>query len=248
MKVYLSARYARREELQRYRDHLVAEGFVVTSRWLDGETEDMTENAIKDRDDVLDADVLVAFSDDPVEFSPHPYAARGGRHVEFGIAIGAGMPIVVVGPKENVFHHLGWIGGIKHIGGWASALTELIRLQAFDGPMDRLANVVRSRSSGAASTGSRFSYAVTGLMAEVGELAHLDHAAQRRGAPPVDSLDVLDESGDVLYHLVHGLDAHGWRLRDAVRWISHKLQRRKDLGKDKPGERQDLVHMFGGDR
>lgn len=36
MKIYLAARYGRREELAGYRKELEAEGHIVTSRWLRG--------------------------------------------------------------------------------------------------------------------------------------------------------------------------------------------------------------------
>lgn len=35
-KVYLAARYSRREELCRYREELTALGYVVQARWLNG--------------------------------------------------------------------------------------------------------------------------------------------------------------------------------------------------------------------
>jgi hypothetical protein len=105
MKVYLSSRYARMDELKSYRDQLLAAGHECTSRWLDGGTfENNAANAQIDVADVLAADVLVNFTDEAVEHSPHPYAARGGRHVEFGLALGIGLHLVIVGPRENVFH------------------------------------------------------------------------------------------------------------------------------------------------
>lgn len=33
-------------------------------------------------------------------------ASRGGRHVEFGMALALGKRVIVVGPRENVFHLL----------------------------------------------------------------------------------------------------------------------------------------------
>lgn len=31
---------------------------------------------------------------------------RGGRHVEFGIALEREIPIFVIGPRENIFHYM----------------------------------------------------------------------------------------------------------------------------------------------
>lgn len=130
MKVYLSARYARREELCRYREQLAGVGIECTARWLDGEGDDLGTNATIDVEDVIAADVLVAFTDEPAEFSPHPWASRGGRHVEVGIAIGAGIPVIVCGPRENIFHHLPSCDGLEQRDTWPDAFGFLVSLQA----------------------------------------------------------------------------------------------------------------------
>lgn len=121
MKFYLAARYSRREELCGYREQLQAMGHTVTSRWLNGDHQisdtglnvgndpeadqftiaERERFAAEDLQDVLAADVLVAFTE-----PPRSTASRGGRHVEFGVAIGQPMPVAVIGPRENVFHCL----------------------------------------------------------------------------------------------------------------------------------------------
>ena len=110
MKVYLAARYSRREELCGYREQL---GHEVTSRWLNGEHQALDEElvtrpslamrfALDDLEDIEASRMLVAFTE-----SPRTGATRGVRHVEFGMALQL-LPIrtVVVGPIENVFHVL----------------------------------------------------------------------------------------------------------------------------------------------
>ena len=52
--------------------------------------------------DVYAADAIVAFS----EPSNMTGSSRGGRHVEFGLALAWKKMIIVVGPRENVFHTL----------------------------------------------------------------------------------------------------------------------------------------------
>jgi len=47
---------------------------------------------------------LVSFTEDPNAIVAG--AARGERHVVFGIALAAGKRICIVGPRENIFHHL----------------------------------------------------------------------------------------------------------------------------------------------
>ena len=112
MKVYFAARYRRRNELRHHVRLFEDRGHVVTSRWLwttyDGG--DATgssacppavrmQHAVEDLDDVLRADALILFAE-PQQ------GGRGGRHVEFGIAIGARKQLVIVGEAENVFHYL----------------------------------------------------------------------------------------------------------------------------------------------
>lgn len=144
MRIYLAARYSRRLELCGYREELVRRGFTVTSRWLDGshqldnagtpigdhgeqlvETGDEERAALlrekfatDDRDDVLSADALVAFTE-----VPRAGTSRGGRHVELGIALGVGMPVTVVGPRENVFC---WLPEVTHYETWPEYLAHAL--------------------------------------------------------------------------------------------------------------------------
>ena len=110
-KVYLAARYDRRDELREYRKELNSWGVEVTSRWLDeheplnsqmGEhsEEFYITTARVDLEDVDSADTIIFFSENPLEGF-----RRGGRHVEYGYALKAGKNIIVAGPKENVFHY-----------------------------------------------------------------------------------------------------------------------------------------------
>lgn len=124
MKIYLAARYSRREELCGYRTQLEEMGHTITSRWLNGshqisnegkpigETgEELVENgscevskglresfAREDRDDVYASELVVAFTE-----VPRASTSRGGRHVELGLAIARGKIICLIGPRENIF-------------------------------------------------------------------------------------------------------------------------------------------------
>lgn len=98
--LYLAARYERRLEIQRYALLLKHWGVTVTSRWLFQE-QTQEEGCIVDLEDVLAADTLLFFSEDPTGGWP-----RGGRHVEFGIAVAAKKQIIIIGQKENIFHNL----------------------------------------------------------------------------------------------------------------------------------------------
>ena len=150
--IYLAARYTRRLELCGYRDQLEALGYEVPARWLNGmhqldndgkpigeDGEALVEQhdehgsaqaspplrekfALDDYRDVLAADVLVAFTE-----VPRSGNSRGGRHVELGIALGSGIPVMIVGPRENVFCHL---PHVRHFEDWAGCLDALTRSRA----------------------------------------------------------------------------------------------------------------------
>jgi hypothetical protein len=108
---YLSARWQRRQELSDYRESLVTHKFGVVSRWLDSEERPADPDAAfiynqqaawVDLADIITSDVFVGFTDFP---SCGYYS--GGRQVEFGYALSLpDKPICIVGPRENVFHHL----------------------------------------------------------------------------------------------------------------------------------------------
>jgi hypothetical protein len=141
-RVYLAARYSRRLELCGYRAALAQHGITVTSRWLNGchqldnhggpITDDGERRfqagdpavdhlrqhfATEDVADVLAADTLVAFTE-----QPRAAATRGGRHVELGIALAARKQVVIVGPRENVFC---WLPHVQHHPTWPEFMTRI---------------------------------------------------------------------------------------------------------------------------
>lgn len=114
IKVYLASRFGRQEEIRQHRERLRSLGFVVVSRWLDEEWssargqpvthQHKTMWAAYDYDDVRSCDVMINFT----EPEDNSYG-RGGRHVEFGLAMAWNKRLVVVGHRENVFHHLPFV-------------------------------------------------------------------------------------------------------------------------------------------
>lgn len=135
MKVYLAGRYSRRDELSEYAKLFQAAGISVTSRWLTEDTPlnsqmgDHSEEFYKttaeiDIQDVLAADAIVFFAEDPLVGTP-----RGGRHVEFGYALGLGNKgLLVVGPKENIFHYLPGVRHFENVDGAIQYLFERERV------------------------------------------------------------------------------------------------------------------------
>lgn len=105
MRIYLAARFDRSGEMLAVAAALSRAGHFVTSRWIHGRQNapDLV-SAVEDVEDLADADCLVSFTERPT--AGVSWAARGGRHVEFGVAVATGKRVCVVGPRENIFHHL----------------------------------------------------------------------------------------------------------------------------------------------
>lgn len=120
MNFYLASRYSRHPEMRAIRA-IIEQGKAhhVTSRWIDqhggrdqlgphessfamGQLNDFPEDcaplALADLADVATADVVVSFTDQP--------GGKGGRHVEFGYGYALDKIMVVVGPREHIFHTL----------------------------------------------------------------------------------------------------------------------------------------------
>lgn len=123
-------------------------GHTVQARWLDGghqisdkgvpigdSGEDMVEAtggpgddgailrakfAQDDWEDVINADVVINFTE-----SPRSEATRGGRHVEFGIALAKGARVIVVGYRENLFH---WLPQVEFFETWDDLMQSVAKL------------------------------------------------------------------------------------------------------------------------
>lgn len=101
MKIYIAGRYNLLKELKEQSELYKTAGHEITSSWLDNKEEGLSfeDVAIQDIKDVDEADALVLYTE--------PYGTMvsgGGRHVEFGYALGKGKRVVIVGPLENIFH------------------------------------------------------------------------------------------------------------------------------------------------
>ena len=125
MKVYLASRYQDRDTTAQRRDELEAMRFVVTSRWLNErhspnvQLADLPDSellfvAMQDVEDIKRSDAFVVFEGQN---------ARGGKHVELGMAYALGKTCVVVGARENVFHFL---PDIFHAADWEAAKNYLL--------------------------------------------------------------------------------------------------------------------------
>lgn len=124
MKIYLAGKYSRKQEFLGYAAELVSLGHDVVSSWLWTSLDDPQAKAVelatesipqeegeyfagKDLADLYSADLMIIFTE-PARAEGKD---RGGRHVEFGYALGMDrdIDIIVVGPRENVFYCLDWL-------------------------------------------------------------------------------------------------------------------------------------------
>jgi hypothetical protein len=129
MIIYLAGSWKRREQIRGHADTLKFLGYEVTSGWLYSETktnptdlvwEPGTEVAEASRDlqESVTADLFIV---DTIERS-----STGGSDCELGAALARGVPVWVVGPKRNGYHHL----AVKHFEGWLDLMT--LALAGFD--------------------------------------------------------------------------------------------------------------------
>lgn len=121
MKIYLAGPYSWKEKLKGYAQELLLKNIKVTSRWLDEPhapdttlrevpATQLSWYAANDLEDIYFADIMIFFSVDP-----ETPIVRGGRHVEFGYDLCGGTRIIVIGPRENIFHYL---SQVKHFATW----------------------------------------------------------------------------------------------------------------------------------
>lgn len=101
-KVYLAARFSKRANMEEKANILKACGFEITSRWVYGGEDGLSREqiAMLDLADVDRADIVVSFTE-----PEGSYNRGGGRHTEFGYALAKNKRMVLIGPREQVFHH-----------------------------------------------------------------------------------------------------------------------------------------------
>jgi len=108
LKVYVAAASYRQREARNVYRRLARHGLEVTGTWVFkrslGEVDTFPTEAARDLIQIQEADLVLTLTENPR--ARRPKYTTGGRHVECGYALGKGKPLVVVGPKENVFHYL----------------------------------------------------------------------------------------------------------------------------------------------
>lgn len=128
--VYLAARYSRHPEMSEKAIQLSQIGYTITSRWIRGDHELRSDGqadsdrwaevwALEDYEDLLAADIVISFTEEPGA----PGRQRGGRHVEFGLGLATDKVMVVIGPRENVFH---WLPEVRVYPTWEAFLEAVV--------------------------------------------------------------------------------------------------------------------------
>ena len=131
MQVYLADQYKHKDKISLYSQELKANGINVCSSWIeephgaDATLKDISKfnkQAYVNRDiaEIGDCDIFVLFTVDP-----SIPTVRGGRHFESGYAYGQGKPVLIVGPKENLFHYL---NDIRSVDTWTEAKELLLKV------------------------------------------------------------------------------------------------------------------------
>jgi len=112
MKVYLAAAFSRQTEIKAVAEKLRELGIEITSRWLNAEPMAKkpaflrTQDAFNDIRDLRAADLVIRFTDEVEKSMVPSRLISGARMFEFGMAWERGIPVFVVGGKQNVFDYL----------------------------------------------------------------------------------------------------------------------------------------------
>ncbi len=104
-RIYIAASFPRKAEAHDLARMLQDLGHLVVSRWHDENGQSAKDDpalwpkdAPRDVDDVLDCDIFLCLTGDTL--------SRGGRHTELGIALSTKKKVIILGPREQVFHAL----------------------------------------------------------------------------------------------------------------------------------------------
>jgi hypothetical protein len=139
-RVYIASFFADKDRVRERSKELIDAGMQVTARWYDEKAdknstlrdfshEYFRETGVFDVEDVIDANVLILTVPTPEQCMKLTVEqlSRGGRHFESGLQYGLMMSewlehseirssrrrLILLGPRENVFHFLDGIGIAK---------------------------------------------------------------------------------------------------------------------------------------
>lgn len=124
MKVYIAAPFDRRTEIRTRRGELADVGIEVTSRWIDiaDDVPPDHKRAAAELADEAQKDLIDIDAADAVILDTETLSTTGGMWVELGYALARSAPVIVVGPRRNVFCLL---PQVRHCDTWGDAIAGL---------------------------------------------------------------------------------------------------------------------------
>jgi nucleoside 2-deoxyribosyltransferase len=139
MKLYLSASYYRKDEIQRYAKSLRDAGFEIGSSWQDSNVTPEKEESMskKEKAEFAVQDLIELLACDGVLHFTDGIPSRGGRTFELGFYVAAKNknPVAIIGPAENAFHELPWLFRFDNLPGMEIMAAKLL-LEAWQGNAD----------------------------------------------------------------------------------------------------------------
>lgn len=100
MNIYLAAPWANRDDAREAARHITEAGYDIMEAWWNHseshDHDELVNQAYSDVAGIVRADTLIVLQ----------LATSEGKAVETGIAIAQGIPVIVVGKRANLFHHL----------------------------------------------------------------------------------------------------------------------------------------------
>lgn len=131
MNIYIAARFSRRPEANALAHQMKALGHAITCRWVKPDSDHLLPTGLsqqaadderrrfaeEDFEDVRACDLLISLQEEPRNNS------RGGRHVEFGMALALNKGVVCIGPRETVFHHLPGVRNFPTVAAFLIAIS-----------------------------------------------------------------------------------------------------------------------------
>ncbi len=135
MRIFLSAHYKRKAEIQRYADQASNAGLEVCSAWhsLESSSSDgfsgigeerLSWLAMMDLQQLAGSNALISFADPQSDF-----AACSRRHLETGAALALGKIVLHVGDLENQYQAL---HGVQRFACWPECFARLLELHKTD--------------------------------------------------------------------------------------------------------------------
>jgi hypothetical protein len=83
---------------------------------LNSDPDSLSHYGIADLQDILAADTVISFTE--------VGGGKGGRHVEFGYALALGKHMILVGPREHIFHTH---PAVEHYADWTHLVMAMSR-------------------------------------------------------------------------------------------------------------------------